>query len=391
MIPLMKSTFLEERRTKQALADFILSTNKLSMGEKCAEFEKEFAHYQGRRQAVLFNSGGSANLAILQALRNLGRLHVGDRTGFSSLTWSTNVMPIIQMGMIPVVVDCRKETLNIHLDKVREVHDKKKLQALFVTNALGFCGDLDKIKEYCKTQDIILLEDNCESLGSELPAGKVGNFGLASSFSFFVAHHMSTVEGGMVCTDDGELDEMLRIVRANGWDRNLNAIQQKRWRSQYGIENEFQAKYAFYDLGYNLRPTEMTGFLGLFQMQFLDENIKKREENYLLLEEEVRKNDELILLDHSHMKRLSSFAWPVLCKTKELREKYFRQFAGAGVEIRPVIAGNIQRQPFYQKYVKEQKELPGADFIHECGLYCGNYPELTASDLEVLKSCLKAG
>ena len=149
---------------------------------------------------------------------------------------------------------------------------------------LGFVGDLDKIKKVCEERDIILIEDNCESLGTQLPSGKAGNFGLGASFSFFVAHHMSTIEGGMVCTNDEEFAEMLRIVRANGWDRNLSASQQIKWRKKYNITSEFEAKYTFYDLAFNVRPTEITGFLGLFQLQFLDGNIKTREENYLRLE-----------------------------------------------------------------------------------------------------------
>ncbi len=240
----------------------------------------------------------------------------------------------------------------------------------------------------CEDRGIILIEDNCESLGTELPAGKAGNFGIAASFSFFVAHHMSTIEGGMVCTDDEELAEMLRIVRANGWDRNLTAKQQSKWRKKYNIKSEFDAKYTFYDLGFNLRPTEITGFLGLYQLKFIEENITIREKNYLRLEAVVRANPDLVLLERSHLKRISSFAFPVLCKTPELREEYIYQFSGAGVEIRPLIAGNIQKQPFYSKYVNSTFKLAGTDFMDRCGFYCGNYPELQEADLEILSSCL---
>jgi len=193
----------------------------------------------------------------------------------------------------------------------------------------------------------------------------------------------------MVCTDNKELAEMLRIVRANGWDRNLNAAQQDKIRKKFQIITEFDAKYTFYDLGYNLRPTEITGFIGMYQLKFLEENIKIRERNYLSLEKEVINNSDLITLDHSHLSLLSSFAFPVLCKNPELRNKYVAQFSGAGVEIRPMIAGNIQNQPFYKKYVKNVYDLPGTDMIHYCGFYCGNYPELTKSDLDLLSSCLK--
>jgi CDP-6-deoxy-D-xylo-4-hexulose-3-dehydrase len=389
MLPLMKNTFINEYETKKALADFIVQAPRLSMDKQCFDFEYEFSKVQNRNQAILFNSGGSANLALLQSLKNLGYLRENAQVGFSALTWSTNTMPIIQMGFIPIPVDCEPSTLNVMSWNLEERLKNCELDALFITNALGFAGDLDKIKQLCQENNILLIEDNCESLGSELPSGIAGNFGMASTFSFFVAHHMSTIEGGMVCTDDIELAEMLRIVRANGWDRNLDANQQYKIRKKFQIKNEFDAKYTFYDLGYNLRPTEITGFLGLYQLKFLADNIKMRESNYHFLEEDVRNNADLITLDHSHLSLLSSFAFPILCKNPVLRNKYFTQFSGAGVEIRPMIAGNIQNQPFYKKYVKTLYDLPGTDMIQHCGFYCGNYPELTKSDLELLSSCLK--
>ncbi len=199
---------------------------------------------------------------------------------------------------------------------------------------------------------------------------------------------MSTIEGGMICTDDDDFAEMLRIVRANGWDRNLTAKQQFKWRKKYNINSEFEAKYTFYDLGFNFRPTEITGFLGQYQLQFLDSNINSRESNYLRLEKIMLQNDDFITLKHDHIKKLSTFAFPIVCKTPELRELYLSRFSGAGIEIRPMIAGNMQRQSFYDKYVTEKYEMPGTDFLHDNGFYCGNYPELTENDLETISSCL---
>ena len=388
MIPLMKNAFLHEFDTKKALADFIIRAEKLSMDNLCSQFEKEFSKKQGRKEGILFNSGGSANLAMLQALKNLGRLSSNDKVGFSALTWSTNTMPIIQLGMIPVAIDVDPETLNVMsynlMDRLKEV----ELKALFVTNVLGFAGNLAEIKDICNKSGIILIEDNCEALGTELFENKTGNFGLCSSFSFFVAHHMSSIEGGMVCTDDDELTEMLKIVRANGWDRNLNARQQSEWRKKFNIDSEFEAKYTFYDLGFNLRPTEITGFLGLFQLQFLDENIKIREKNHFQFEKFIELNDDLNIVKHNHLKKLSPFAFPIVCKNHEFRTRYINQFSGAGIEVRPMIAGNMQNQPFYRKYVDKLYKLPGADFCHLNTFYCGNYPELTDSDKEIIISCL---
>ena len=199
---------------------------------------------------------------------------------------------------------------------------------------------------------------------------------------------MSTIEGGMVCTNDENFAEMLRIVRANGWDRNLTAEQQTKLRKKYKVASEFEAKYTFYDLGFNFRPTEITGFLGIKQLQYLDENIKRRGEIYTRLESVLKNNDELCQINQSHIQTLSPFAFPVLCKTPELRRNYFERFSGAGIEIRPMIAGNMQKQPFFKKYIKQVYDLPGVDFIHDCGFYCGIYPEMTNSDIETIKSCL---
>lgn len=359
------------------------------MDTECFRFETSFAERQGRKDAILFNSGGSANLALLQALKNLDRLSDEDQVGFSALTWSTNVMPVFQLNMRPVPVDCDPRTLNCMSSDLLDRLKTTKLRCFFLTNVLGFTGDLDEIRRICQERDIILLEDNCESLGTELPTGRSGNFGLAATFSFYVAHHMSTIEGGMVCTDDPELAEMLRIVRANGWDRNLDSNQQRKWRTKFDVKGEFQAKYTFYDLGYNLRPTEITGFLGNMQLKHLDSTVQERARIHAELDKVARENPELIQLDHSHISILSSFAFPVICRTESARDRYVFQFAGAGVEVRPVIAGNMLRQPFYSRYAKQIYHLPGADLLHQNGVYFGVYPELTRTDLNTLSSCLR--
>ena len=293
------------------------------------------------------------------------------------------------MDLIPVPVDCSVNNLNVGSEQLLKTLETYGIKALFITNVLGFVSDIEKVRDVCNDKGIILLEDNCESLGTVTNQGNMtGNFGLASTFSFFVAHHMSTIEGGMICTDDEELSEMLKIVRANGWDRNLNALQQAKWRKKYNIESEFQAKYSFYDLGFNFRPTEITGFLGSFQLDFLEDNIKAREKNYKLINKYISQNDDLLALDSSNLKTVSTFAIPIICKTLELRNHYLNQFSGAGIEIRPMIAGNIQRQPFYSKYVKDMVKLPNTDFIDRNGFYCGNYPELTTDDLQVIISAI---
>ena len=388
MIPLMKNAFLREQETKDALADFIRSADKLSMGECCRRFEEAFATAQGCSYAVLVNSGSSANLVLLQSLKNVERLKTGDKIGFSALTWATNVMPIIQMGLEPVPIDCERNTLNISSRTLRDRLAEVDLQAVFVTNALGFAGDLGEIRRTCVDAEIILIEDNCEALGTELPEGKTGSFGAAASFSFFVAHHMSTIEGGMLATDDPQLATMFRMSRANGWDRNLSPMDQVRLRKEHDVSSELYAKYTFYDLAFNVRPTEITGFLGLRQLALLPENIAARLRNYREIESVVATNPSFIPIDHSHITSVSPFAMPFICKSRDIFLRYSAAFAEAGIEIRPMIAGNIQLQPFYRKHVAPTYALPNADFIHNCGFYCGNYPELTRADLDTFTSCL---
>jgi CDP-6-deoxy-D-xylo-4-hexulose-3-dehydrase len=252
MIKLIKSSFYHEAETKQALTEFILSEDILSMNKECRKFEEAFAAKQERKYAVFVANGSVANLLLIQAMLNLGRLNKGDKVGFSALTWSTNVMPLIQLGLNPVAIDCNLETLNVSPENLDS--RIKDIKALFLTNVLGFCDDIVQIKKMCDENDVILLEDNCESLGSKVNETLLGNFGVASTFSFFVGHHMSTIEGGMVCTDDEELHDYLVMARAHGWDRNLSPDKQQAFRAKAGV-NDFYAKYTFYDIASNFRPT----------------------------------------------------------------------------------------------------------------------------------------
>ncbi len=273
-IPLIKHTFFEEEATKRALNTFISGAKMLSFGVQCQAFETAFAKYQKRSHCVFVNSGSSANLALIQALLNLGRLKPGDKVGFSALTWSTNVMPLIQLGLQPVPIDVELDTLNISSRTVKAALSKHKLKAIFVTHLLGLCDDLEVIKGLCDDRGMLLFEDTCEALGSVYKGEKLGNFGLAGTFSFYVGHHLSTIEGGMVVTDDEELATMLRIVRAHGWDRNLAKNKQTRIRKKYQVNESFYSRYTFYDLGYNFRPTEIAGFLGKQQLKYADQIVR---------------------------------------------------------------------------------------------------------------------
>lgn len=383
MIKLIKSTFFEEKQTKVALTEFIAEANILSMGEQCKLFESNFAKHQGRNHCCFVNSGSSANLLLIQSLINLGRLKIGDKIAFSSLTWSTNVMPIIQLGLVPIPIDVELDTLNISSKKLKEICKNESIKCLFITNLLGFCSDLDEIEKYCSSNNIILLEDNCESLGSVLNGKKLGNFGLASTTSFFVGHHLSTIEGGSVLTDDKELHNMFMITRAHGWSRNIDSNVQSELLQKHKVDT-FYNQYSFYELGYNLRPTEINGFLGNNQLAYLDLMISIRQENYFLYQSAADKNLNILPLNIGHMDLVSNFAFPLVFKTKDLAISYREIFKSNEIEIRPIVGGNITQQPFFKKYFGESYRMPNAELIHEQGFYIPNNPELTLSELKTI-------
>ncbi|MEW6408115.1 MAG: DegT/DnrJ/EryC1/StrS aminotransferase family protein [Patescibacteria group bacterium] len=386
MIKLIKSTFYKEQDTKNKLCEFISSAEMLSMGRECRKFEEKFAKKQGRKFAVFVNSGSSANLVLLQALMNLGRFKKGDKVGVSALTWGTNVMPVIQMGLLPVAIDCEIDSLNVSSNALEKRIEE--LKGFFLTNALGFSHDIAKIKDICDKKGIVFIEDNCEGLGSKTNGVLLGNFGLASTFSFFVGHHISTIEGGMICTDDEELYFALITARAHGWDRNLPVSAQQKLRNYHDIE-EFYSKYVFYELGFNIRPTEISGFLGNIQIDYWDEIVSGRQDNFKIFQEAEEKNDDFLTIKAGHMDIVSNFAMPVICKNRDDLEKYKNRFFDNNIEIRPIIAGDITKQPFYKKYVSSSNNCPNAQFIHKNSFYFPNNPELDSDELNLLVELLK--
>lgn len=380
MIKLIKSSFYNESATKQSLVDFIMQADHLSMGQQCKNFEVTFAKKQNRSYATYVSSGSAANLGLLQALLNTGRLRKGSRVGFSALTWATNVMPIIQLGMVPVAIDCEIDTLNISPEVLARAGS---LDALFLTNVLGFCDDLPGIVDYCKRNSIVFLEDNCESLGSVTSGKKLGNFGLASTFSFYVGHHISTIEGGMICTDDEALGDALVMVRAHGWDRNLTIEKQRALRAKHNV-GDFFSLYTFYDVAYNLRPTEIQGFIGNTQIGNWDVIVRNRASNFKRFQEAASKNPSVYPLRVDHMDTVSNFAMPIVLTSPEAFKHAQAVFTEGEVQIRPIISGNITEQPFYKKYVAHPESCSNAELVHNQGLYIPNNPELTDAEVQLL-------
>jgi CDP-6-deoxy-D-xylo-4-hexulose-3-dehydrase len=243
------------------------------------------------------------------------------------------------------------------------------------------------LKELCEQNNILLIEDNCESLGSSVNGKLLGNFGLASTFSFFVGHHMSTIEGGMVCTDDDNLYDYLVMGRAHGWDRNLSSESQQKLRTDEKV-NDFYAKYTFYDIASNFRPTEINGFIGNTQIPYWDEIVSKRVANFDRYKDAMLSNNDFYQYDVAHMDIVSNFAMPIICKTPELAESYRAKFTAANVEIRPVIAGDMTKQPFYKKYVNDTTPRYNSELVHANGFYFGNNPEMNDDEITILCNLL---
>lgn len=387
MIKLVSSTFVYETKTKQALCDFIMSADKLSMGNQCEKFEKAFAKWQGVEFCLLVNSGSSANLLLTQAMLNSGHWKKGDRIGVSAVTWSTNVMPILQLGLIPVLIDIDINSLNITKHSLKIAHNTFSLQGLFITNCLGLSPELSEIASFCAENSIKMLEDNCESMGSSLAGKKTGSFGFGSSFSLFVGHHLSAIEGGIICTNDEDFYHQLVVARAHGWLRNLPEKKKAALRKYHEID-PFYEPYFFVESGFNLRPTEITGFLGNYQLPYLDMIIEERQKNYLTAKSLFAEKDLFLEINDVGMETISSFALPFLCRTSEVKSDLLKKCVELEIEARPMIAGSIARQPFMLDYHWEHAGLHGANFVHENYFYIGNHEAFGKQEYASLKNLL---
>jgi len=388
-ISLIKSTFYKEEDTKNKLCDFIQGASILSMRTECEKYEQNFSKKQKRKYSVYVSNGSCANLLLIQALMNMGKLKLGDKIFVSNLTWPTNVMPLIQLGLVPVFLDVELETLNVSSTILKDAYKKHPdVKGFFITNALGFCSDIDVIKDFCEEKGILFIEDNCESLGSKYKGKMLGNYGLASTFSFFVGHHLSTIEGGMICTDDEELYENLKMSRSHGWTRNNSETFKQKMREEHNV-NDFYDIYTFYNLAFNFRPMEINGFIGNIQIRYWDEIVSKREENFEKFFAALKENKNLIPLKLEKMDIISNFGMPLIFKNRSLFEEYKQRFIENNIEIRPIIAGDISKQPFMKDKQYFVTEVPNSEIIAQNGFYFGNNPEMTEEEVKRLTDLIK--
>jgi CDP-6-deoxy-D-xylo-4-hexulose-3-dehydrase len=355
-----------------------LETNpRLTKGNVTSKFEETWTKWQGRKYSVFVNSGSSANLAMLYALIISNKLR-NKKIIVPAISWVTTVSPIMQLGLEPILCDTDVENLGVNVDHLEKLFKKEKPAVLIIVNVLGFPNKMKEIIELCNKYNVILLEDSCESVGSTYNGTKTGNFGLMSSFSTYFGHHFSTIEGGIISTDNEELYHILLSIRSHGWGRDLPEKEQKRLIKKYNI-SKFKSLYTFYYPGFNLRSTDLQAFIGLGQLEKLEQIIQKRHENFKYYNNLISNKIEWKIKNFKNC-FISNFAYPIVTKNVE---KLAKKLLENGIEVRPLICGSIGEQPFWiKKY--GLKKLKYANYFNNNGMYLPNHHHLKKEEIELI-------
>jgi len=372
-----------EKSDINSLIDFIRTTDRFTQFDKVREFEEAWSKWQGSRYNIFVNSGSSANLLIIEIMKQLGGWRDGDDVIVPAVTWVTNISPVIQNGLKPVFVDVNLKDLSFNYDELA-AKITSRTKAIFVTHLIGIPADLGKIKEIIGSRDIKILEDCCESHGAEIGGKKVGNLGVCGSFSFYWGHHMTTIEGGMISTDNEEIYRQSVLKRSHGLARELP----RSYHEKYAKENpEIDFNFLFLTDGFNFRNTEFNAVLGLSQIKKLDEYIKIRKRNHDRFFEilDPFKNYFHLL---SNSEGISPFCLPFLFVDENAKREFQARLGEEGIESRPVIGGNLLRQPFLKDF-GDYREFKNAEFVHRNGFYIGNNQFVDDERLERLSDILK--
>ena len=370
--PLMKSAITESDKIK--LIEFIASTDKFTCGEKVAEFEKNWCEWLACKHSLFVTSGSTANILLLSAVKELYKIPNGSKVLVPACTWVTNVAPVFQLGLEPVFCDINLKDYSFDTENLPNDDD---IKIVFVTHLLGFNAPMDKLKE--KYPKAIFLEDICESHGIKEPSGRKRGHGTGSTFSFYFGHHMTTIEGGMVCTNNTELYELMRLKRNHGCARHLLPENYDKVTSQYP---DINPAFLFLTDGYNFKNTEINAVLGIEQLKRLDENIQIRKDNYeYFIKKLIHYEDYFHIPDTSSSN--SSYAFPIICKNKDNRPGVIKGLNDLGVEHRPIVSGNLLKHPFLHKW-KDTCTAPNADILHYNGVYVGNSQFVTKYMIERL-------
>ena len=334
----------------QKLISWLQTNPRLTKGELTVQFEKEWSEWLGKKYSVFVNSGSSANLAAIYGLLLSGKLK-NNKIVVPAVSWVTTVTPAVQFGMEPIMCECDEENLGLNINHLKQIIEEHNPSCIILVHVLGFPNHMDEILELCEKHNIRLIEDTCESMGSEYNNKKLGTFGDLSTFSFYFGHHMSTIEGGMISTDDEDLYHILLSIRSHGWDRDLPKSKQVELRKKYNI-GDFRSLYTFYYPGFNLRATDLQAFIGLQQLKKLNTIIENRNINYQRYHDGIKNAEWKVNPPTNSF--ISNFSYPVITKNiKELVEKLTEN----NIECRPLICGSINEHPFwYERYGKQ--ELP---------------------------------
>lgn len=365
------------------LIEWLKTYPRLTQGNKVREFEEMWSKWIGCKYSVFVNSGSSANLLMLYALLELYNLR-NKKVVVPSLGWATDLAPVIQFGFEPVLVDIDPSNLAVDVDHLAQIFEEEKPAAMILISVLGLSPRMGEIVELCKKHGVILLEDNCESQGTKYNGVKLGNFGLMSSFSTYFGHTMSTIEGGMICTNDKAVYDMLKQLRSHGWDRDLDKDRQNELREKWGVD-DFSALYTFYVPGFNVRSTDLQAVIGMRQLEKVDDMIEQRNKNFQLFKEKL--SPYTWFPQEVEGSFTASFCIPVIAHSKEVKEEIVKKLKEKNVECRPLICGSMGTQPFYIKQYG-RVELPNVTKVDECGLYIPNHPKLTEEEIERMCNCI---
>lgn len=351
--------------------DEVVASGRFTMGPQVEAFEREFAAALGSRAAVMVNSGSSANLVGIAAAVHDPDIDLspGDEVIVPAVSWATTYYPVTQAGLVLRFVDVDEATLNLDLDQL-EQRIGPRTKAVFAVNLLGNPLDFARLQQFCREHGLALFEDNCESLGARFEGRPVGSFGAFGSHSTFFSHHISTMEGGVVVTDSPYLEQAMRSMRAHGWTRELPADNLVHPKSG----DPFDDLFRFVLPGYNVRPLEMSGAIGRRQLEKLPGIVEARRRNAAHYRALFENNEAVDIQRETGESSWFGFAFLLKGPLAGRRKDLVAALADAGVESRPIVAGNFARNPVMRHLPADlPAALPAADRVHVDGLFIGNH------------------
>ncbi|MBQ2831603.1 DegT/DnrJ/EryC1/StrS aminotransferase family protein [Methanobrevibacter sp.] len=355
----------------------VIESNRFTMGPEVESFEKEFAEYFGSKHAIMVNSGSSANLIAIASLilSDKYNLNPGDEVIVPAVSWATTYSVLYQHGIKLKFVDIDLDTFNLDLNEVEKAITENT-RAIFAVNLLGNPNNFDKLLDICENNDLILIEDNCESMGAKFKGKYTGTFGILGTFSTFYSHHMATMEGGMVLTDDDELNDIMKSIRSHGWTRNLSK------NSKFISEkDEFYNLFNFIFPGYNVRPIEMEAAIGREQLKKLDKFLENRKDNGEYFTNLFSQLDNVKI--QKNQDDSSYFGFPLIFESKSKREEVIKLFEKENIECRPIVAGNFTRNKVIDYFDYEICGiLKNSDILHNQGLFIGNHHIDSKNDIK---------